>query len=295
MKLDVLTPVQFDVSVASAEVDGIEMGVLGDGTPYLTERGLARACGQPPAVMRKLSEHWGSPCDELHCRRIGALLPLYVDPDERRFRDITVDGRKTRVFPVNVALAVLEYFAFDSRAPTVPIARATHRMLMRACARRFVYAHTGYGPDQGMSESWRFLHHRMVLNPLPSGYFSVFRELAGVLIAAAQSGLTLDAHTLPDLSVGGGWGRYWRDHDFDAVYGPRIKHPHHFPASSGRDADIEAWIYPLAALASFRAWMRDDYVPYRLPAYLRNKAAAGALAPAHVDHLFAAISAEHAA
>jgi hypothetical protein len=31
--------------VTSKEVDGIEMGVLNDGTPYLTGRGLARVCG----------------------------------------------------------------------------------------------------------------------------------------------------------------------------------------------------------------------------------------------------------
>ncbi|WP_159109556.1 hypothetical protein [Bradyrhizobium sp. USDA 3458] len=36
----------FDIYVdKQTEIQGIEMGVLSDGTPFLTQRGLARLCG----------------------------------------------------------------------------------------------------------------------------------------------------------------------------------------------------------------------------------------------------------
>src|SRR4029079_11664237 len=44
--------------VKEVEVDGIQMGVLSDGTPYLTLRGLARMCGIAPSVLSQLATDW---------------------------------------------------------------------------------------------------------------------------------------------------------------------------------------------------------------------------------------------
>lgn len=41
--------------VTEVEVDGISMGVLSDGTPYLTMRGLARMCGIDNSVLLRLA------------------------------------------------------------------------------------------------------------------------------------------------------------------------------------------------------------------------------------------------
>lgn len=38
--------------VVEKEVDGVGMGVLNDGTPFLNMRGLARMCGVDPGVRR---------------------------------------------------------------------------------------------------------------------------------------------------------------------------------------------------------------------------------------------------
>ncbi len=285
-----LPPLAFDLSVARAEPDGIEMGVLGDGSAYLSTRGLARACGQPPSVIHQISEHWGQSCHELHCRRIEYLLSEYTDGAVPRFREIPLDGYITRVYPDAVCMAILEYFAFESRAPTAHIARASFRQLTRGALRHTIYEHCDYSSGHEAAESWAHLHHRLALNPLPAGYFSVFREITDLLIATVQSGLTLDQHTMPDISVGMAWGRHWSRYDLDDRLGERIKHPYHLPANSGK-RDIETWLYPITALTHFRTWMRDEYVPQHLPPYLRSKAKRDQLATVHIDRVLASVGA----
>ena len=44
--------IKFNV-VKSTEVDGIEMGVLDDGTPFLTARSLAKSCGVDHTALNK--------------------------------------------------------------------------------------------------------------------------------------------------------------------------------------------------------------------------------------------------
>jgi hypothetical protein len=43
------------------EIDGIGMGVLTDGTPYLTARGLARMCGIDHTLILRMAQNWNSP------------------------------------------------------------------------------------------------------------------------------------------------------------------------------------------------------------------------------------------
>jgi hypothetical protein len=40
------------------EVDGVGMGVLSDGTPYLTQRGLARMCGVNQNAIFEMTTGW---------------------------------------------------------------------------------------------------------------------------------------------------------------------------------------------------------------------------------------------
>ncbi|CCW31099.1 hypothetical protein ABLA30_22555 [Xenorhabdus nematophila] len=40
------------------EIDGIQMGVLNNGTPYLTMRGLSRLCGVDSSVLVRLTTNW---------------------------------------------------------------------------------------------------------------------------------------------------------------------------------------------------------------------------------------------
>lgn len=44
--------------IKEADVDGIQMGVMNDGSPFLTQRGLARLCGVDHAALLRLASNW---------------------------------------------------------------------------------------------------------------------------------------------------------------------------------------------------------------------------------------------
>ena len=48
--------------IKGIERDGIVMGALSDGTPYLTGRGLARMCGVENSVIFRLPNNWHFIC-----------------------------------------------------------------------------------------------------------------------------------------------------------------------------------------------------------------------------------------
>ena len=297
MAPQVLTPLQFDLAIAYAEADGMEMGILGDGTPYLTAAGLAHASGQTPSAIRCATvPRSGSGRAAVAYQRILALAAANGHHGETLYRDITIVGKPARVYSDAVCMAVLEYFAFEARSYTAHVAQRSYRLLARQSLRRFIYTRVGHNDQAVFSDSWQHLHDRMVLNPLPPDYFSIFREITDLLIAVIQAGLALDRHTVPDISVGLRWGRYWADAELDRRYGPRCKHPHRFPAdqsiaqSMASPVEVQAWIYPIQALGEFRAWMRDDYLPIFLAPYLASKARGGELAAAHVDPVLAAVN-----
>ncbi len=83
-----------------------------------------------------------------------------------------------------------------------------------------------------------------------------------MIVTLGQAGLHIDSSFLPDGSVGGCWGRYWRDKDFDSKYGERKKWEHNFPEyfPQSKSNPQDAWCYPDEALAEFRRWMRENYV-----------------------------------
>ena len=56
--------------IVAKEVDGLEMGVLNDGTPFLTGRALAKACGVVPSAIIRQADAWRAG------KRDGALAQL---------------------------------------------------------------------------------------------------------------------------------------------------------------------------------------------------------------------------
>lgn len=63
------------------EIQGIEMGVLSDGTPFLTQRGLARLCGVQNAHIGTMAQSGARRCRSLafrplrDCCRLADRLP----------------------------------------------------------------------------------------------------------------------------------------------------------------------------------------------------------------------------
>jgi hypothetical protein len=271
-------------------MDGMEMGVLPDGTPYLTARALARICGQSTGAIAKLTSEWQRERTKPRGRIIAGLLLAQGHTGAALIIHVQDRGVLRRVLPDTVCMAILEYYAFESSTKNQYLAQTSYRILARKSLRQFIYGRVGYDPNARQAAAWQHLHDRMMLNPAPPGYFSLLREITDLLIAAVQSGLALGPHTLPDISVGVAWGKHWTTHDLDTVYGARVKHPHRFPDAFPQMEVVEAWTYPDTARGAFRGWLRDHYLPYRLPQYLASKAKSGALPAYRVEPLLSALS-----
>jgi hypothetical protein len=66
---------QLDLGIEKdTEVNGIGMGVLSDGTPYLNQRGLAALCGVKNAHIGTISSQWGEDPEKPRIASIKAVL-----------------------------------------------------------------------------------------------------------------------------------------------------------------------------------------------------------------------------
>lgn len=264
------------VPVKEGEVDGISMGVLSDGTPYLSARGLARLCGVAPSAITTLTSSWDIERIKPRGQRISALLIEQGYSPDQLFMQITIQGQKVSAFNDAACLAVLEYYAFDSNSNS-DIALRNYRLLARRSIREYVYTSLGYDPQNLIPESWRNFHDRMLLNEVPRGFFSVFKEIADIVVSGIRHGLTIDSHVVPDISVGKMWSSFWEQNNLDAKFGPRTKHTHVYPDyfPQAKAGPINAYVYPLSALGEFRLWLEGVYLVERFPNYLSDKAKKG--------------------
>lgn len=81
-----------------------------------------------------------------------------------------------------------------------------------------------------ITKSWQIYQERILLNDqIPVDYFSIFREMADILVRLINSQFRLDPYSVPDISVGQHWGKYWQDNNCERTFGARIKHPHYYP------------------------------------------------------------------
>lgn len=137
--------------------------------------------------------------------------------------------------------------------------------------------------------SWRHFHDRVDItkSSVPNGYFGVFHEIAGMIVPMINSGVKLDEHTIPDISVGRTWSNYWKSKGMDSLFGQRINYPHEYPQYYAQSAagQQEAWCYPESALGAFREWLRNEYQINKLPKYLDNKQKKGHIESATANKL----------
>lgn len=253
------------------EIDGIEMGVLQDGTPYLSSRGLAELCGVSPSAVITHVANWRNG------DRSSALAQHFTQKGITDKLLYIETGTRVQAHTENVVLAFLEYYAFHSKPP-IQKAQLALSTLLRAGFRLFVYNAVGYSV-QVLPTSWQKFHDRLLLNPAPDGYFSVFKEIADFVLGAIKEGLQVDEHTVPDISVGLAWSRYWTTNNLESRFGPRKRdthvYPEYFPQSSANPIEIS--IYPDEAIAEFRRWMKREYIPTRFSNYLSSKVQQGSL------------------
>ncbi len=270
----------------SREVNGLEMGVLDDGTPFLSMRGLSRLCGVSNAHLSDTAKAWleGRP----HATKLGQFLAANGIPiNESLYSPIAVPASKGNVqyaFPDNICSLVLEYYAFEADNPTA-LALQNYRITSRAGLRLFIYTQLGYDPANRVPQPWRQFHDRVTLVSAPTGYFSVFKESADFVIHAIRGGLSVDERTVPDISIGQTWGGYWTSNKLEERYGARIKHDHNYPDYFPQAASNPQpmWVYPVVALGEFRIWLQTDYARQKLPNYLTGKVNKGLLAASSAE------------
>lgn len=278
--------------VKEVEVDGIQMGVLSDGTPYLTLRGLARMCGVDHSALSRLANNWPEEKTRPRGRKLQELLSGQgYSGDSLYLKTMGATG-ETHAYTDAACMAILEYYAFEAAQSSNEIALRNYRLLARSSFRAFIYNRCGYDPNKHIPESWKTFHERVLLNDqVPLGYFSVFREIADLVVNMIQKGCPVDEHTVPDLSVGSTWSKYWTEHAMGQTYGERLKHPHFYPEWFPQSAvnPVDAWIYPASALGEFRVWLYQTYVPVSFPKYLQGKVKKGVFLPSRAELLLAAL------
>jgi hypothetical protein len=246
------------------EIQGVGMGVLSDGTPFLTQRGLARLCGVENAHIGTISAQWD---DEIQTPRVSKIRALIESRGERVESPhiVVMDGNKL-VYAYNdaICLAVLEYYAFEAGANCKEEARTNFRRLAGKALQDFIYTQVGYDPTNAVPDAWRQFHDRVSLtySACPKGYFSVFKEIADMIVTLGQAGLHIDATFVPDISVGRSWSEHWKACGREIRYGARQEYEHNYPSYFPQAASNPQtpFCYPEGALGEFRRWFRETYI-----------------------------------
>jgi len=169
------------------------------------------------------------------------------------------------------------------------VALTAYRLLARQTLRQFIYHRVGYDRGSQVARCWREYQNRLLLNRPRRGYFTTFNQTADLVVTSIYEGLEVDDHTVPDISVGQTWARYWGQSKLDEQFGQRIPHLHWYPDNypQSRVNPLETWAYPNAAWEEFQDWLHRVYLPAKFPIYVRRKVKQGALPAERADSLLA--------
>lgn len=245
------------------ELQGIGMGVLSDGTPYLNQRGLAALCDVENAHIGTISSQW----DDLEKPRIKAIRGIlekvgYSGPQPHI--EVKHLGTVHYCYPAEVSLAILEYYAIDAGINCKTKARDNYRILAGTALREFIYSTVGYDPTGRNSDKFAHWHDRIALNhqSAPKGFFHVFNEAHTIIYELIMAGADIGPEFVVDISIGLHWSRHWEDNRFEDKHGIRQRYKHNYPDThpQAKSNPQESWCYPTSALGDFREWLQDDYL-----------------------------------
>ena len=212
-----------DISLPS----NLQMGVLSDGTPFLTLRTLAALCGIDNSNLSKFVNEWPYERSRKKGRTIDTLLKDQGHDLDTLFIPVKYGEMNTSAFSDIVCMAFLEYYAFLAD-PINPTALKNFRFLARTSLREYIYSQTGYKSQQ--DESFKNFQARVMMNnKIPEGYFSVFAGIADIDIQLIESGFAFNSKSIPDISVGQSWAKYWKEKELSLQFGDRVKYAHEYP------------------------------------------------------------------
>ena len=276
------------------EINGIGMGVLSDGTPYLNQRGLAALCGVQNAHIGTISSHWNETPTKPRIQTIKGIVGKVANVPVAAHFEVTHKGTVHYCYPAEVCLAVLEYYAFDAGTNCQPEARDNFRILAGTKLREMIYTQVGYDPTGAKRfDKW---HERIALNyqSAPKGFFHVFNEAHTIIYEMIEAGAPIDEKTVVDISIGQHWSKHWDASGFDQKFGDRDKFPHRYPDShpQSKSNPQESWCYPLAALGAYREWLQDVYIGGgKFRKYVEGKAKKGDFPPSVAQLAISAVEA----
>lgn len=258
------------------DVNGIEMGVLENGVPFLTQTGLAKLAGVARSVIFDISQDWEQHYDDqiLTKDRLSFVKEYLFKNgyyEQKLYIETKKDGSVHNAYPDIVCMSIIEYYAFEAKIKS-KLAIDNYRRLATFGLRRFIYEALNYTP----SDKWKYHHDRVSIlkDSAPDGYFVVFNEVTGLIVDLITADLPVNDKTIPDISVGIGWGKYWAANSLDAKYGARIEYAHNYPDyyPQALSNPQPAKAYPDTAIAEFRKWFRHEYLPTKFPKYILTKA-----------------------
>jgi hypothetical protein len=257
-------------------VGGVEMGVLDNGIPYLTQRGLAAMAGAARSTIQEMTQEWQQ------AYQAGAFpkgrMSYFAEQFEKSgynerslYIEIIKDGSPYYAYPDVVCMAIIEYFAFEAQR-TNDTALASFRGLARSGLQHFIYRALGYKPV----DKWQLHHERVSLlkSSPPDGHWIVFNEISGLIVDLITAGLSVNGKVIPDISVGQAWALKWEEENYAVDFGNRKRFLHNYPPSYAQSASNPqpAWAYPDASLSEFRRWFRHEYLITKFPRYILTKA-----------------------
>ena len=260
------------------EFQDVEMGVLESGVPYLSGRGLARIVGIDHAPFHRLYTNWEEEKLKPRGKAIAQLLDQAGYTEESLYLRAEFKGQEVNAFTEPVCMAFLEYYAFIAEERRQKAIDA-FRNLAKLRFREFVYQAVGYSPEQKTLDSWRHFHDRvdMTLDAVPNGYFSVFKEIAAMIVPMIRAGIMISDKVVPDISVGKAWSAYWEENKLSSTHGERTKYDHEYPLyyPAAKSNPQPSFAYPDSALGDFRSWLRQRYIVTKFPAYLLGQTKKG--------------------
>jgi len=172
--------------------------------------------------------------------------------------------------------------------PTQRKQKKNFRLLAGKALHDFIYTQVGYDPNNAVPVVWQQFHDRVSLtyNSVPRGYFSVFREIADMIVTLGQAGLHIDSSFVPDGSVGKIWAAYWRDNNLAAKYGEKKEWDHNYPDyfDQAKSNPQAAACYPEMALGEFKRWLREVYIEGgKFSNYINSKIKQNQLPPSFAE------------
>lgn len=280
-----ITPAQGSLALGiekSGDYGEIGMGVLSDGTPYLSQRGLAVLCGVENAHIGTISSQWNEAPPKPRIQKIKGILASAGMTATAAHVEVMHGGIKHYCYPAEICLAVLEYYAFDAGANLQEQARQNFRLLAGSKLRDMIYQRVGYDPSG--ADRFRKWHDRIALNhqSAPRGFFHVFNEAHTIIYELILAGAEIGEKTVVDISIGQHWGKHWEEAGLESAFGARGKYPHRYPDDhpQARSNPQGSWCYPINALGAYRQWMQDHYIEGgKFKGYLDGKVKKGDLAP----------------